>query len=452
MLTARNFNGNDKMVKSFKKFIFLIGTLVCPGLLLALEWEVVERMQVPRSNMCIATLESPYSTQAYLIGGLDQSSAASAVCEVYSIYWDGSTVFEKFADSLNIPRYAATAFSYQGQIYVLGGLSTEKLPVTALERYDPGSDTWEILADSVLARQGAAAIVLQNMHYVIGGWSDHSSGTLAENFIVKGSLQDLSQGFPLQYRPVSNVEDMRAFAGAASYLSKIYISGGLFQSPGNLLTRFDTITGDYQSLVSLPDARAAHTSVVYHDSLLIIGGFSLSDSSRAEVLALPLRLPDDYLKWDQLKPLNHARESHVTVLLDNQVFVFGGFNRNSKKFVSQIEKYGFQAATGIYDDASAENTGPAQFTLSPNYPNPFNQHTRLAFEIQGPGIYPVQLKIYDVNGHDIRTLVQEQKGRGQYFVDWDGSNASGVPAPSGVYFLRSQIADQVRTQKMLLIR
>ena len=70
---------------------------------------------------------------------------------------------------------------------------------------------------------------------------------------------------------------------------------------------------------------------------------------------------------------------------------------------------------------------PNTFALLQNYPNPFNPTTNLRFTIGNP--QEVTLKIYDVLGEEITTLVHEKLGAGSYTVRWKASNYS-----SGVYF------------------
>ena len=88
--------------------------------------------------------------------------------------------------------------------------------------------------------------------------------------------------------------------------------------------------------------------------------------------------------------------------------------------------------------------------LMPNYPNPFNPSTRITYSIPEQG--HVSLKIYDVTGRLIRTIVEESKAPGTYTVDWNGLNDQGRNAATGTYFCRLVTAKQAITRKMLLTR
>jgi hypothetical protein len=99
---------------------------------------------------------------------------------------------------------------------------------------------------------------------------------------------------------------------------------------------------------------------------------------------------------------------------------------------------------------------PADFKLYQNYPNPFNPSTKIKFDIannpllrgvgEARGVY-TQLKIYDITGREISTLVNEQLSPGTYEVTFDGSNI-----PSGIYFYQLKTNTYSETKKMLIIK
>jgi len=88
---------------------------------------------------------------------------------------------------------------------------------------------------------------------------------------------------------------------------------------------------------------------------------------------------------------------------------------------------------------------PENYTLSQNYPNPFNPITRINFSISRNGF--VTLKIYDVLGREITTLVNEVKNAGNYIVDFNASNLS-----SGVYFYKLEVNGFADVKKMTLVK
>ena len=88
---------------------------------------------------------------------------------------------------------------------------------------------------------------------------------------------------------------------------------------------------------------------------------------------------------------------------------------------------------------------PDQFELLQNYPNPFNPSTTITFSI--PRSSFVILKVFNILGEEVKSLVSEERAPGTYTVKWDASGNA-----SGVYFYRLQAGGFVDTKKLLLIR
>jgi len=93
---------------------------------------------------------------------------------------------------------------------------------------------------------------------------------------------------------------------------------------------------------------------------------------------------------------------------------------------------------------------PLTFELSQNYPNPFNPSTEIEFQLLKQDM--VSLKIFDLLGNEIETLLNEEKEKGCYKVKWDGKDKNGVSVGTGVYLyqLRTGVFEQSR--KMILLK
>jgi parallel beta-helix repeat protein len=118
-----------------------------------------------------------------------------------------------------------------------------------------------------------------------------------------------------------------------------------------------------------------------------------------------------------------------------------------------------QATTSLTKESFSEapEAGEAQpaaaitsFELAQNYPNPFNPSTAISFVI--PQATQVTLKIYDVRGQLVKTLVDRMLADGRHQVIWHGDNASGQQVASGVYFYRMQAGSFSQSKTMLLVR
>jgi hypothetical protein len=88
---------------------------------------------------------------------------------------------------------------------------------------------------------------------------------------------------------------------------------------------------------------------------------------------------------------------------------------------------------------------PQRYSLEQNYPNPFNSSTVISFSL--PLKSSVLLKVFDIMGREVATLVNEELAAGNHYHQWDASNIS-----SGVYFYRLQAGSFTQTKKLVLLR
>ncbi len=100
--------------------------------------------------------------------------------------------------------------------------------------------------------------------------------------------------------------------------------------------------------------------------------------------------------------------------------------------------------------AIADAALPQDFKLEQNYPNPFNPTTRIRFAI--PESVDATVKIYDIRGALVKTLLNSHKEAGYYDLVWDGTNASGNQLASGVYLIKMTAGEFSNTKKMVLVR
>jgi photosystem II stability/assembly factor-like uncharacterized protein len=102
--------------------------------------------------------------------------------------------------------------------------------------------------------------------------------------------------------------------------------------------------------------------------------------------------------------------------------------------------------TDVISDVTTNNSlVPSEFSLSQNYPNPFNPATNLEYGISK--LEFVSLKVYEIMGKEVATLVNESKPEGTYSVEWNAANY-----PSGVYYYKLTAGDFSETRKMMLLK
>ena len=97
-----------------------------------------------------------------------------------------------------------------------------------------------------------------------------------------------------------------------------------------------------------------------------------------------------------------------------------------------------------------ETNIPEKFELAQNYPNPFNPSTQIPFSIKIPG--KVQIKVFDLKGREIATLLNDNKPAGSHNVMWKGQDNFGKQMPSGIYIYQIESNGFVKSKKMHLIK
>ena len=115
--------------------------------------------------------------------------------------------------------------------------------------------------------------------------------------------------------------------------------------------------------------------------------------------------------------------------------------------IGKLYLYSYKNYTSI---DKRENSNNKEFKLYQNYPNPFNPTTVISYKISKP--VSVQIKIFDINGKLVRTLLNKKQNSGNYDIIWDGQNDKGVNVSTGVYFCQLIAEDNILSKKMLLLR
>ena len=125
-----------------------------------------------------------------------------------------------------------------------------------------------------------------------------------------------------------------------------------------------------------------------------------------------------------------------SLALDANQRIYLGTSNTRVVYIGQV------TATGL--ERISENS-PKDFGLSQNYPNPFNPTTKINYQLSANGF--VTLKILDVLGKEVTTLVNDEQLTGTYSVDFDASNLS-----SGIYFYELRTGSFIQSKKMILLK
>ena len=104
-------------------------------------------------------------------------------------------------------------------------------------------------------------------------------------------------------------------------------------------------------------------------------------------------------------------------------------------------------SSGTITNVSDLSTQPEKYSLNQNYPNPFNPETNIKYSI--PKGNNVQLKVYDIMGREVISLVNEYQQAGTYTVSF---NADKLSLSSGIYFYKIQTGEFTKSMKMILLK
>ncbi|MCB0305753.1 MAG: T9SS type A sorting domain-containing protein, partial [Calditrichaeota bacterium] len=102
------------------------------------------------------------------------------------------------------------------------------------------------------------------------------------------------------------------------------------------------------------------------------------------------------------------------------------------------------------ENAAGSDLIPVAYALEQNYPNPFNPSTTIRFSLAEAGT--VSLKIYNVRGQLVKTLLSSSLEAGSHQVNWNGLNQQGSQVASGVYFYHLQAGSFQQIKKMILMK
>ena len=128
----------------------------------------------------------------------------------------------------------------------------------------------------------------------------------------------------------------------------------------------------------------------------------------------------------------------------NEIWAYNG-KGNIK--IAQTEMFTMNESEFILEKSNSE---VKEFSLGQNFPNPFNNETKITFSVDKAAF--ISIKIYNIQGQLIKTLVEENKSAGNYQINWDGRDEDGKDAVSGIYFVQMKANEIKLIQKVTLLR
>lgn len=140
------------------------------------------------------------------------------------------------------------------------------------------------------------------------------------------------------------------------------------------------------------------------------------------------------MKWPEIVPIVNAQ-----VEISDET-------KTKTTWTDSQGNYTIDMITGITDKQET----PTEFKLEQNYPNPFNPHTTIQYTLQNPS--RATIKIWDIQGREIKTLFNNEENTGTHSVTWDATNNEGVGVASGIYIYTLTTNNGTTAKKMAYIK
>ncbi len=388
------------------------------------KWRYTDSMQIGRADHHSILLNN---NKVIVIGGYKIKS-----CEIF----DSQTETWTFTDSLNVRRMFGhtSTMLYNGKVLVVGGYnvpddSIHGVKLINCEIYNPDTEEW---------------IITDSLHYE--RWY-HTTTLLSDGkvFVCGGYILPAEIYDPVtqEWTIVDSMTIKRAWHSATLLDDgRVLIAGGYtiddsLNSWTNECEVYDPILDEWSTVGPLQYARNMHNGILLNNGLILFAGgefastvWELYDPSIMQMVYW------DYYPVDKFLPTMH-------LLPDGRVISIGGISwKGISLFPTEIcEIYD----PSLNDIRHLNNSVPNKFELYQNYPNPFNPSTIIKYYL--PIKSYMKLKVYDVSGRLVSTLVDEFQSAGIHSFNFNAQNLS-----SGIYLVSLQTEKFVSTIKILKLK
>lgn len=407
-----------------------VGLLLMVSNCLAQNGTWTQKADIPTARLFASSCE--LDGKIYVIGGAQTLNSSLSTMEVYDPATDTWDVTK--AD-MPTARAELCVAAVNGKIYAFGG--TESFNGTTIfgvvEEYDPLTDTWDTNKQPMPnPRKGATCGVINNKIYVAGG-------ALNPNPIGANKLE--------VYDPATDTWTQKAFMLAARYYPQcavlsdtLYVIGGLSGSPWTgkkTVQKYDPITDSWESGTNMIYGRVGHTTNVINGIIYAIGG-----DTQPPVVEEVEEYNPQTMSWEVIDTIPSVMICHTSSVYNNEIYLFSGSKTNVHQPTLTDTVYSYIPPLGTSIE-SQKNLKPDVLVLHQNYPNPFNSSTTIHYTI--PKQSDVTLKIFDMIGRELSTLINKKQKQGNYKVEFDAKELKG-----GFYFYRLEAGAFVDTKKMFI--
>jgi hypothetical protein len=348
-----------------------------------------------------ATKLGPVSnTFIYTLGGLPTGASWTSLTGTLQRYSINSNTWTTLLDA-PVPVGSSGFCSYQDSLlYSVGGMGTAGSAISNVQLYNVNSNTWRTATPLPTARANGWMVIRNDtIYYGCGAFNT----TTFYNDIYVGKISSTDRATitwttsAITYPGVS-----RHRMDASDFMGRFFIgpgTGAIWWNAGNEAYTWNGGNSPFVSVGPVPVATS--------DAQVGTASFQRGN----------------YKVWK-------------AIVASGLVLSVPYYITNTQIYTDSV------LTTGIHN---IQTEIPEDFQLYQNYPNPFNPVTKINYALPTSGL--VTLKIYDVLGREVMTLVNEMKSAGNYTVDFNGANLS-----SGIYFYTLKSDDFTAVKKMTLIK
>ncbi len=430
-----------------KFFSFVFSTAVCQQVLAQpFQWQSTTPLPIARSFH----YSFAHNGRMYTLGGAQFGGGQNGSTHFAEINPDHTlgpwTVTTNLGNDLY--QFGGAFDPDSAWVYVVGGV-THGGPLTGSQfarvQGNGTLSTWTSTTAMPSGKTGQGSCLYRRVLYQIGGYLSNSTSVYYASILSNGHLS--------AWLTTTSLPEPLAFTYCVAFNDRMYVFGGHTGTTVSNKVYFAPINangslGTWTMTTALPDSLHGIAGYVSGDSITITGGAGATITTSA-IYRAKFQPSGGVGTWTYVGDLPVPAAQHEIVKTAAKVYTLGGENHIS----GYLNRVAFNPPNpNAVVDGNSRQTPPRDFLISQNYPNPFNPSTTIDYQL--PTNSHVTLKVYDVLGREVATVINEIQEAGHKSVKFDAG-----PLASGIYFYRlsvrtpsGQAGHLVATRKLMVIK
>ena len=404
-------------------------------------WQPFSPPPTSMDRLTHATVYDPDGDLIYMIGGNPSGSSGQNYDLNYS-YDPNTDTWNTSLATMPTARGWIQGAYWDGKIYVIGGLNNSSAAITANEIYDITANAWATGAPLPVPNLAHGTVAWNGNIYVVGGWDGVSTSgrTSVYRYDIAGNTWSTATSLPMAF-------DM---GGVTIWDNVIYLCGGVLRgTPSQAWTHvysgtIDTGNPDnitWAQLDPLPTPNSINGATAMGGKIYMLGGFlnlstATNDFWEYDPAMNTWTQLDDYVVTIVRNHMVIARRGH------NEIYAVAGDADGNWAVPNQEYNKIAQWMPGVSEQPGSESVAKTSLSLSPNIGN---QMVKISFTLATPGHASVSL--YNTLGQKVMTVLDSRNEVTSYTID-----LSVKKLPSGIYFVRLDSGNVSMTDKLVITK